>query len=268
MRIAQLERFDGGCDSFLCKNLGEFVVEALDNTSYTTKKKKNRKTKQLEPISMYTFFMTFDIESTTITPEEYIKYETKRQELKKNVTIPANVPRPYAFMYHWQAKIAGEILYGHYWDEVFDFFELLRDYLGLKHNKRLVCYIHNLGFESWWMLPFIKKRYGEVEMFATAPKKPLKMFIPALGIEFRCSQRLSNMSLQKAVEFEKGTIHPKAAGDLDYKAIHLPSEELNDREFGYTIADVVSLYEFIQNRLDNEGDDLFSIPLTSTGYIR
>ena len=268
MRYANLERFDGGTDAILCKTASEFTPAVLSDDDTITKVKKDRKTKERYTQELFRYFMTFDIESTTITPEEYILYEKKRQELKKSIPIPAHVERPYAFMYHWQAKINDEVVYGHKWEEVFDFFESIRDYLGLNKRRRLICYIHNLGFESWWMMPFFKKRYKDIELFATAPKKPLYIFVPALGIEFRCSMRLSNMSLKKAIENEKGCIHPKAAGDLDYKAIHLPSQELNNKEFGYTIADVVGLYEYIENKLKNENDTLFSIPLTSTGYVR
>ena len=272
MRTIELNRVDGGVDSFLCKTLTEFTPVVLDVDDYKTKKKKNRKTGEMRSTDIYNFFMTFDIESTTITPEEYILYEKKRQEAKekfgKTIGIPMEIPRPYAFMYHWQSKVDNEIVYGHKWSEVFDYFELIRDHLKLSDTHRLICYIHNLGFESWWMLPYIKERYKDVELFATAPKKPLKMFIPSLGIEFRCSMRLSNMSLYYATKTEKGVEHIKAKGDLDYKALHLPSQELNNTEFAYTIIDVVGLYEYIENRLKNEGDDLFSIPLTSTGYVR
>lgn len=267
-----MPRVDGGSDTYLCKLLPEFTPTVLNDSNTIAKTKKDRKTKERYQVEMFRYFMTFDIESTTITPDEYIAYEKKRQEArekhKKDPGIPLNVPRPYAFMYHWQAKIDNEVVYGHYWQEVFDFFEMIRDYLKLNERRRLVCYIHNLGFESWWMLPFLKERYKDIEMFATAPKKPLKMFIPALGIEFRCSQRLSNMSLYYATKSEYGVNHIKAKDDLDYKALHLPNQELNDKEFAYTIIDVVGLYEYIERRLINENDDLFSIPLTSTGYVR
>ena len=272
MRTIQLNRIDGGVDSFICKTPTEFTPVVLDIADYKTKRKKNRKTGEMQSTDIYNFFMTFDIESTTITPDEYIRYEKKRQAYKekfgRTVGIPANIPRPYAFMYHWQSKVGNEIVYGHKWDEVFDYFESIRDHLKLNSDRRLICYIHNLGFESWWMFPYIKKRYKNLELFATAPKKPLKMFIPDLGIEFRCSMRLSNMSLYYATKTEKGVQHIKAKDDLDYKALHLPSQELNDREFAYTIIDVVGLYEYVENKLINEGDDLFSIPYTSTGYVR
>ena len=272
MRTIELNRVDGGVDSFICKKPDEFTPVVLDVADYKTKKKKNRKTGEMRQTDIYNFFMTFDIESTTITPDEFIQYEKKRQEYKekfgRTIGIPATIPRPYAFMYHWQSKIDDEIVYGHKWDEVFDYFERIRNHLKLNKDRRLICYIHNLGFESWWMLPYIKQRYKDLELFATAPKKPLKMFIPSLGIEFRCSQRLSNMSLYYATKTEKGVQHIKAKGDLDYKALHLPSQELNNSEFAYTIIDVVGLYEYVENRLINEGDDLFSIPLTSTGYVR
>ena len=146
MRYANLERFDGGCDAILCKTASEFTPVVLSDDDTITKVKKDRKKKERYTQELFRYFMTFDIESTTITPEEYIAYEKKRQELKKSIPIPAHVERPYAFMYHWQSKIAGEVVYGHYWDEVFDYFESIRDYLGLNKHRRLICYIHNLGF--------------------------------------------------------------------------------------------------------------------------
>lgn len=267
MRQVELERFDGGTDIFDCYQPGEFYhLNELNVNDYITKKRKDKETKQFYEQSYYSFFIAWDIEAHTVEPEEFKKYNEIHQKTKK--PIPKDVKRPWSYMYHWQIKIHDQIYYGHYWNELFDFFETVSKVLGLHKNKRLICFIHNLSYESWFILREIFTKYEKVDLFAIQPKKPLKIFIEDLGIEFRCSYRLSNMSLEKAVLNEKGTIHPKASGDLDYKALHLPSQELNNKEFGYTIADVVSLYEYIRAKLINEGDDFFSIPLTSTGYIR
>lgn len=267
MRNVQLKTFAGNYDNFACYTINELdQLQALDPLDFKSRKKKNPKTKERQLVSILNYFLTFDIEAYTVIPDEFKQHEEIHRRTKK--PIPLNIPRPWAYMYHWQAKIDNLVYYGHYWEDVFLFFEAISKRLQLNKNRRLICFIHNLGYESWWMLRWLKEKYGEIELFAVQPKKPIKIFIPALGIEFRCSYRLSNMSLQKAVENEKGTIHPKAAGDLDYTSLHLPSQELSDQEFGYAIADVVSLYEYIEQKLINESDDFFSMPITSTGYIR
>lgn len=267
MRNVELKRFDGGTDEFVCFQSNEyFHLQELDINDFRSKKRRDRETKLFYNETIYNYFLTFDIESHTVIPPIFDKYEKLRRD--HNKPIPKDIPRPWAYMYHWQAKIDDLIFYGHYWDEVYQFFEYISKRLQLNKHRRLICFIHNLGYESWWMLRDFFNRYTYCDVFAVQPKKPLKIFIEQLGIEFRCSMRLSNMSLEKAVQNEKGTLHPKAAGDLDYKALHLPSKELKDQEFGYAIGDVVSLYEYIENKLKNENDDFFSIPLTSTGYIR
>ena len=267
MRNVLLKNFFGGVDNFQCHTIEDLdLLQTLPIEAIQTKKKRDRETKTFYNVSIYDFFLTFDIESHTVIPEEFEEAEKIHRETKK--PIPNDIKRPWAYMYHWQAKIDDLIFYGHYWDEVFQFFEEISKVLELNKNKRLLCFIQNLSYESWWMMRQWIERYEKVDLFAIAPKKPLYIFIEKLGIEFRCSYRLSNMSLEKAVFNEKGTKHPKAVGDLDYKALHLPSKELPDQEFGYTIADVVSLYEFIVCKKLNEGDDFFTMPLTSTGYVR
>lgn len=267
MRNVLLKNFSGGVDNFQCHTIEDLdLLQMLPIEAIQTKKKRDRETKTFYNVSIYDFFLTFDIESHTVIPVEFEKAEKIHRETKK--PIPNDIKRPWAYMYHWQAKIDDLIFYGHYWDEVFKFFEEISKVLELNKNKRLLCFIHNLSYESWWMMRLWIERYEKVDLFAITLKKPLYIFIEKLGIEFRCSYRLSNMSLEKAVFNEKGTKHPKAAGDLDYKALHLPSKELPDQEFGYTIADVVSLYEYIVCKKLNEGDDFFTMPLTSTGYVR
>ena len=267
MRNVKLKNFAGKVDEFQCFNANEFyMLDSLDPDAYKTKKKRDRETKAFYNLDIFDYFMTFDIEAHTVIPEKYREAEKLHRKTKK--PMPNTIPRPWAFMYHWQAKIDDLIFYGHYWDEVFEFFETISKKLELSPNHRLFCFIHNLPYESWWMMRQWLERYVKIDLFAIASKKPIYIFVPQLGIEFRCSYRLSNMSLEKAVLNEKGTLHPKASGDLDYTALHLPSQELNDTEFGYTIADVVSLYEYIRAKNLNEGDDFFTMPLTSTGYVR
>lgn len=238
MRYANIVRYDGGSDRIACYTIRDFpFFQIPDNTRHA----RNKKVEYLKT------FMTFDIETTTIqeTPES----------------------RPEGFMYHWQACIGGVVVYGRTWQEWLDLMGEISAWLNLSEDRRMVCYCHNYAYEFQFMRDFLKEYMGGFKVFATAARAPIYASCEA-GFEFRCSYRLTNMTLAKACDNELGVIHPKASGDLDYKIRRTIESNLSDTEFGYCISDVVCLYELIENRLKNEKDSIDSIPLTSTGYIR
>lgn len=240
MRQAIIKRFDGGVDLVDCYTFKDFDWINVSDAKLNTKHRKG--------VKYFKTFCTFDIESTTIIPS--------------NEELP-----PYGFMYHWQMTIGGVPVYGRTWKEWVDLLGRICDWLDTDRDNRLVVYVHNLGFELEFIIDFINKYFGGCEVFASKPRKPIRV-ICGNGLEFRCSYFLTNMSLSKACENEKGVIHPKADGDLDYKQIRTADTELTDIEFGYCMADVICLHELITNRMKNECDDLESIPITSTGYVR
>lgn len=190
-------------------------------------------------------FGAFDIETTTITD---------------------GFKNPIGFMYHWQFAIYNGsqmlIVYGRRWEEFTKLLNLLQDFYNT-NKQRFVIYVHNLGYEY----QFIKDLIGDHKVFASKPHKPMSVRCES-GIEFRCSWFNTNMTLEKACKNEKGCVHLKAVGDLDYRIKRTPNTTLDNNEFRYCIADVVSLAELIYNRLRNNKDTLNSIPLTSTGYVR
>lgn len=175
------------------------------------------------------------------------------------------VDRPLAFMYHWQMCIHGTCVYGRRWEEWISLMESLS-----KISREFKCihvnYIHNLGFEFAFLRQILPK-FGEVEIFAPQPRKPLTVRVCDL-FEFRCSWKLSNMTLNKFTITERGCRYIKADGDLDYSKYRTPETELNDTEFSYCMSDVLSLYSGIMAKMENEGDNLGTIPLTSTSYVR
>ena len=188
---------------------------------------------------------TYDIETTTISEVEH----------------------PYGFMYFWGMCVDNILVYGRTWMEWIDFMLKLVEVLGVSATKRLVIPVHNLSFEMQFCKEFCNEYFGGVEVFATDRRKPIK-FTCGNGLEFRCTYRLSNMTLDKAVKFEKGVQHIKRAGDLDYKKIRTPLTHLNNTEFSYAMSDVQSLYEYYVHVLQNNGDNLRSLPCTSTGFVR
>lgn len=183
-------------------------------------------------------FATFDIETTTIKTEN-----------------------PYAFMYHWQMCIGDIVVFGRFWHELQELHRKLVSYFHLNEKRKMVIYVHNLTFEWMFMHQFLECWEN---IFATDRNKILKCSNECF--EWRCSYRLSNMSLAKFIENSEGTYYRKAADDLDYRKYRDPYTALSLIEYGYCYNDVAGLYQAICASLKE--DTLDSIPLTSTGYVR
>ena len=239
MRPACIKRFDGGEDVIETYNIHDFPYENLNTKALTCKHKKKPK------YLIYTF-ATFDIETTT---------------------IDNGTDTPYGFMYHWQMDVGGYVVTGRRWEEWVKFMLKLVEIFKTDETRNFVVYIQNEAFEFQFIRDFLNAYFGGFRVFAAQRRKPIHV-TTGNGIQFRCSYKLTNMSLEKAVQNELGVVHCKAAGDLDYRVIRTADTPLTDTEYGYCVSDVVSLYELIERRFINERDNLESIPMTSTGYVR
>lgn len=168
----------------------------------------------------------------------------------------------HSFMYVWQFAFDHHVYIGRSWN---DYTELLKSILKCTAgNERLVCYVHNLSYEFQFLsgiYPFTNEN-----VFAVKPHKVLKAISACL--EYRCSMLHSNMSLEKWSQSLK-VVHPKLSGDnYNYDIIRYPWTPLSDEEIAYQAYDVLSVVEGIQMELYKDGDTLYKIPLTSTGYVR
>lgn len=239
MRQSCIKRFDGGEDVIETYNIHDFPYENLNTKALICKHKKKPK------YLVYTFG-TFDIETTT---------------------IDNGTDTPYGFMYHWQMDVGGYVVTGRRWEEWIKFMLKLVEIFKTDETRNFVVYIHNEAFEFQFIRDFLNEHFGGFQVFASQRRKPIYV-TTGNGIQFRCSYKLTNMSLEKAVQNELGVIHCKADGDLDYRVIRTADTPLDDTEYGYCVSDVVSLYELIERRFINEHDNLESIPMTSTGYVR
>lgn len=171
----------------------------------------------------------------------------------------------FACMYLWAFGINGSVIVGRTWEE-FDFFiKVLTSQLDLSLNKRLLCYVHNLGYE----FQFFRKRITWVEdgVFSVKKRRPVKA-LAANGIEYRCSLLLSNYRLAYvgAKLLMKYPVQ-KMVGDLDYSLIRHSKTPITDKEMMYQVNDVRVVMSYIQEKIENEGGVL-EIPLTNTGYVR
>lgn len=166
-------------------------------------------------------------------------------------------------MYIWQFQVDEIVtVIGRTWRE-FDYF-MRAVASDLEDMDYIVVYVHNLSFEFQFLsgiYPFSKE-----EVFALDKRKVCKCEMSE-HFEFRCSYIQTNMSLEAFTE-KMNVKHKKLVGDLDYNIERYSYTELSDNELAYCINDVQGLVEAIKTEMNNDGDTLYTIPLTSTGYVR
>lgn len=167
-----------------------------------------------------------------------------------------------AYMYIWQCQIEDHTIIGRTWEEWLLFCEHMT--AKLKDNEYVMIYVHNLSYE----FSFLKGVYSfdPEEVFCIQPRKVLKCEM--LGhIEYRCSYLLTNMGL--AAFTKKMGVKEKLSGEqYDYSKIRYPWTDLTDLELEYCITDVSSLVEALKVYFSIENDNFYTIPLTSTGFVR
>lgn len=214
----------------------EFPAEQYFSCITTVKKPRgNQSGKKRTYIDLVT---AFDIESSTIGEQ--------------------------AFMYIWQWQFGSDYtVIGRSWEE---FLTLqARIMASIPPETWLVVFVHNLSYE----FQFLKGIYHFVpdDIFAIASRKVLKCDMHGC-FEFRCSYRLTNMSLDQFTR-KMGVEHSKLSGaEFDYSKTRYPWTELSAQELAYCVHDVLGLVEALQALMARDGDTLYTIPLTSTGYVR
>lgn len=165
-------------------------------------------------------------------------------------------------MYVWQMYIQGYVVMGRTWLEFMDIMKWISR--QVPEDKKLVCYVHNLSYEFCYISGIYK--FCNDDVFAVDKRKVLKCTM--LGnIEYRCSYLLSNMSLDAYTKKMK-VKNVKLTGRFNYDKIRLSTTKLSRNELRYCINDVVGLHQAIKAEMELENDNVSTIPLTSTGYIR
>lgn len=166
-----------------------------------------------------------------------------------------------SFMYVWQFQLGPDItIVGRSWKE---FIKLLRRIKQTIKDVWLVVYVHNLSFEFQFLSGIY--RFKPSEVFAVERRKVLRADMYGC-IELRCSYLHSNMRLETYLH-KMGVQHEKQAG-YDYDTVRYPWTPLTDAELLYCVNDVRGLVEAITIEMKADGDDLRTIPATSTGYVR
>lgn len=171
-------------------------------------------------------------------------------------------PEKVAIMYIWQFGINGSVIYGRTWSQFIHLIQEVVNYYHLTTNRRLVVFVHNLAYE----FQFLQRLVNWDKVFALKNRTPV--YAITGGIEFRCSYKLSNYSLDYLGThiLTKYKVEKKT-GDLDYTKIRHSTTPLTQEELDYCIYDVYVVMAYIRERIEADGG-ISQIPLTNTGYVR
>ena len=193
---------------------------------------------------------TFDIEVSSMWLDKQnnvVQYTPGKSEDYWNELTPVSL------CYIWQFGINDTVYYGRYLEEFIDLLNELPE-------ADLIIWVHNLPYEFHFLVNVMKFK----TVFAKLPHKPLKCVPeewPYIG--FRCSYILTNLSLDKwgkELGFEKQP-------PIDYMEIRTPESKLSRQILKYCQRDCEVVYHGIKDHLKRY-NDVFDIPLTSTGKVR
>ena len=186
----------------------------------------------------------FDIETTRIT------------EIEQSI------------MYIWQFSILFlddlhiDTIIGRTWTE----FELHMSQLRKDDNEAYyMIFVHNLSYEFQFLRGIYT--FSPDEVFAIKSRKILKCEMDS-RFEFRCSYLQTNMGLDSFTKKMK-VKHAKLSGEkFDYTKKRFPWTSLTEYEIQYSVNDTIGLLEAMHKRMLLANDNLYTLPLTSTGYVR
>lgn len=183
-----------------------------------------------------------------------------------------HVGKDQAVMYVWQFSLDNQqIIMGRTWDEykelckaIDEACSILKEDRELKEKPVLVVYVHNLSFEFQFLSGIFD--FMPEDVFLRAERKPI--YARSGCIEYRCSYIQSNMSLARFCQAMNIEDKKLSGQDFDYTKKRYPWTQLTDDEIAYCKTDVISVVECIKKEMEKDGDNLITIPLTSTGYVR
>lgn len=228
---------------FDISQLNEFLAE-LDEKVINWECIKSKK------IEYYNIQAAFDTETTS-----YKVYDEEKSTPSKEAY------RKMAWIYTWQFGVDNLIIFGRTIPDFLDFISQLTKHLFLSPSRRLIVYVHNLGYD----FQFIRKEFNWSKVFAVDNRSPI--YAITGGIEFRDSYILANASLATVGKNLTRYQAEKMVGDLDYSLIRTPYTPLTPEELRYCLNDIKVLLCYIKEKIEDDGD-ITKIPLTNTGYVR
>lgn len=172
-----------------------------------------------------------------------------------------------SIMYIWQFCIDFPdghdlIILGRTWTEFQHCLFALKQRLKGLH---MLVYIHNASYEFQFLSGIYKFRNDEVFILEGRSILYFKMY---QTFEFRCSYKLFNMSLKEATRKYCPDYHKKGGDAFGYDERRFADTPLTRKQLLYCIYDVWGDCKAIRSIMALFCDSVYTIPYTSTGYVR
>ena len=205
-------------------------------------------------------------ESLPVQPRNKGNQGTSQKYYYKDIITAFDIETTYieeideSIMYIWQWQFGDKCtIVGRDW---YSFRNFLADLKEVLVDDRLVIFVHNLSFEFQYLSGLFN--FSPDDVFCMDHRKILKALLNNT-FEFRCSYLQTNMNLRSFCE-KMGVHNYKLR--YNYKKRRYWYTELSNRELAYCINDVKGLVQAIKVEMERDGDNLYTLPLTSTGYAR
>lgn len=226
-------------------NAQRYLEDMFLDSEVIPQKSGNRGKKRDKQILYRNILSAFDIETTTLDGiDQSIMYIWQ-----------------WCFMSLYDERIIT--IYGRTWESWQDCAAFLCSYIP--DRQAIVVLDHNLSYEFQFLREYV--RFDADSVFATDTREVVKATVYG-KLEFRCTMRHSNTSLKHYLD-QWHTTHKKLSGDdFDYNKSRYPWTPLTYGEMLYALHDVIGLCEAYRAELEYWHDDLYSVPMTSTGYVR
>ena len=172
-----------------------------------------------------------------------------------------------AAMYVWQFCIdfpdgSDLVIIGRTWRQFKHMLGMLQVQLKGRH---LLIYIQNASYEFAFLSGVYPFRNDEVFCLES---RSILYFSMYRFFDFRCSYKLFNMSLKEATA-KYCPVYTKKSGEAyDYEQRRFSDTPLTRRELLYCVYDVWGLCKAVRAVMDLYHDTIYTIPYTTTGYVR
>lgn len=169
-----------------------------------------------------------------------------------------------AYMYIWQFSINSNVIIGRNYEELPALLDRIKSILNPKDNNRLLCLIHNMGYEFSFFRGWLD--LGDASQnFLKDRRTPLKLTHNNF-VEFRDSMAMCGGNSLKGLAKDYCNTQ-KCVGDLDYKIPRNSKSYIDETSLQYCDNDVLILSEYSRWVFDNILDVYHKLPLTRTGLL-
>lgn len=172
------------------------------------------------------------------------------------------------WIYQWAFRFCREFAFGRRPTELMEALRSVEEKNRLKADGvHCVIYIHNSSYDLAYLKDWFFRYWDSstFRMLATSNHHYITFEVGPWIV--RCSYKLSNRSLAKWGK-DLGIKDRKRTGLIDYNKRRYQDSILTKNDWVYMFYDVIALEECVLEEMRLEHDNLNTIPLTSTGYVR